>query len=112
MEMAGSNKNYVSEQMYVSRICSHGQVTDLSKGFKLKDEQPFSLFVKPKSATTGVAITVEVRLYKETEASPCPCTLNSWQKLEVVELAASNAELLEKYDIYWGCGSGATLVQE
>lgn len=109
--MAG-NTNYVSEQMFVSRICSHGQVTDLSKGFKLKDEQPFSLFVKPKSATTGVAITVDVRLYKETEASPCPCTLNSWQELEVVELAASNAELLEKYDIYWGCGSGAKLVSE
>lgn len=110
--MAG-NSNYVSEQMFVSRICSHGQVTDLTNGFKLKDEQPFSLFVKPKSATTGVvAVMVDVRLYKETECSPCPCTLNGWQELEVVELAASNAELLERYDIYWGCGSGATLLSE
>lgn len=110
--MAG-NTNYVSEQMFVSRICSHGQVTDLSKSFKLKDEQPYSLFVKPKSTTTGAtAIMVDVRLYKESESSPCPCTLNSWQRLEVVELAASNAALLEEYDIYWGCGSGATLVSE
>lgn len=110
--MAG-NTNYVTEQMFVSRICSHGQVKDLSKAFKLKDEQPFSMFIKSKSATTGVvAVTVDVRLYKETEASACPCTLNCWQELEVVEIAASNAELLDKYDIYWGCGSGATLASE
>lgn len=106
--MAG-NSNYVSEQMFVSRICSHGQVTDLTEAFKLKDEQPFSVFVKPKSATSGVvAIELSLRLYQEESCTPCPVTLNSWQELEVVELAASNASLLANYDIYWGSGSAAT----
>lgn len=105
--MAGSK--YVSEQMFVSRICSHGQVTDLTEAFKLKDEQPFSVFVKPKSATSGVvAIELSLRLYQEESCTQCPVTLNSWQELEVVELAASNASLLANYDIYWGSGSAAT----
>ena len=101
------SKNYVSEQMFLQRICSHGQVTDLTESFKLKDYQPFSLFIKPKSATLGVAVMLDLRLYKEEQASACPCTLNCWQELEVVEVAASNASLLANYDIYWGSGTEA-----
>lgn len=106
-----AKNNYVSEQMFNSRITCHGQVTDLSNGFKLKDEQPFSLYIRPKAATAGAQdVLVSVKLYKEDECSPIPVTLHGWQEFMAVELDASNAELLARYDIYWGAGDIGTPV--
>lgn len=99
------NDNYVSEGMFLQRIVSHGQVTDLSKPFKLKDEQPFSVYIRPKAATTEVDVMLSARLYKEDECAPVPVTIHAWQELEIVELDSTNKTLLEKYDIYWGAGN-------
>lgn len=98
--------NYVSEQMFTTRITCHGKIESLASNFKLKDDQPFSLFIRAKSGTSSVTdVLVNVRLYKEDTCSPCPVTLSNWQELMVCELDASNAVLLDKYEIYWGAGT-------
>ena len=102
------NKNrFVSDYMLCSRVSSHGKVESLEKPFKLRYEQPFSIFLKPKDATATAFFgeVMNVRLYKDETSSPCPVTVGCWQELQVVEISADNAPLLDKYDIYWGSGS-------
>lgn len=106
-----ANNNYVSEQIFASRVASHGRVTNLAEGFRLKDEQPFSLYIRPKTGVTTVtSVLVSVRLYKDEVCSPCPVGLGCWQEIMVCELDASNADLLNDYEIYWGAGSTGTPV--
>lgn len=101
-----NNSNYVTEQMFSSRIACHGQITDLSKGFRLLNDQPFSLYIRPKSATTTlVDVLVNVKLYKEDSCSPMPVRIYGWNELLTLELDASNAGLLEQFEIYWGAGN-------
>lgn len=107
--MGKADKKYVSEQVFSSRITAKGKVTSLTGGFKLKDEQPFSVYVRPKTLTTLERdVVISARLYKEEECSDVPVTLFGWQPLMICELAASNAALLATYDIYYGCGNTAT----
>lgn len=108
-----TSNNYVSEQVFSSRIVSHGQVESLAHGFRLKDGQPFSLYIRPKSVTTVTTdVLVNVRLYKEDKCSPMPVGVYCWQELMAVELDASNAELLNEYEIYWGAGNTGTPVEQ
>ncbi len=108
-----ANDNYVSEQIFASRIASHGRVESVAGGFKLKDEQPFSLYIRPKTGVTTIAdVLVNVRLYKDEVCSPCPVILGCWQEIMVCELAESNADLLNDYEIYWGAGSTGTPVNK
>lgn len=100
------NSNYVTEQMFSSRITCHGRISDLSKGFRLLNDQPFSLYIRPKSATTTVVdVLVNVKLYKEDSFSPMPVGIYCWNELMALELDASNAGLLEQFEIYWGAGN-------
>lgn len=101
-----TSNNYVSEQVFSSRIVSHGRIENLTDGFRLKDEQPFSLYIRPKSVTTVTTdVLVNARLYKDSQCSPVPVSVYCWQELMVVELDASNDALLETYEIYWGAGN-------
>lgn len=104
----GNNK-YVSEYMLCSRLNSHGKIESLKQPFTLQYEQPFSIFLMPKGATATAFFgeVMDVRLYKDEKATPCPVTIGCWQELQVVEVAASCAPLLEKYDIYWAAGTTA-----
>ena len=108
----GKNNNYVSESMFVSRIVSKGRIESLTNGFKLKDEAPFSVYVRPKTVTTLERdVLINCKLYKEDEFSECPISLFAWVELVVIEIAPSDT-LLEKYDIYWGSGNEASLFVE
>lgn len=96
--------NYVTETMFVSRITCKGKVESLEHGFRLKDEQPFSVYIRPKTLTTMERdVLLNYKLYKEDAASEVPVPLFGWVELEVVEIAPS-ASLLSNYDIYWGAG--------
>ena len=96
--------NYVTETMFVSRITCKGKVESLEHGFRLKDEQPFSVYIRPKTLTTMERdVLLNCKLYKEDAASEVPVPLFGWVELEVVEIAPS-ASLLSNYDIYWGAG--------
>lgn len=99
--------NFVPEQMFVSRITSKGQITNLSKGFKLASGMPFSVYVRPKTLTTLERdMMLNCMLYNDNECSPVPVGLFQWVELEIEEIAPSDT-LLESYDIWWGCGTKA-----
>lgn len=105
-----AKNNYVSETMFNTRITAHGKVESLEHSFILKDEHPFSLYIRPKSAATAKQDElVTLRLYKEDEASPMPVTLQGWQEFMAVEVVADDANkaLLEKYEMYWGAGTSS-----
>lgn len=101
------NNNYVSPEMSAGRIVSKGKITDLSKGFRLKEYKPFSVYVRPKTLSTLERdVVLNCKLYAEEEFGDVPVTLFSWVELCIIEIAPSD-ELLNGYDIYWGAGSSA-----
>ena len=98
-------KGYISEFMNGGRIVSHGKVNDLTNGFKLQGNNPFSIYVRPKGTTTDIDMTLNVQCYQDEEASEAPFTLNDWSPLLVSEISASQNDILSEYDIFWGSGS-------
>lgn len=103
------NNNYVSPEMSAGRIVSKGKISDLSKGFRLKDGKPFSVYVRPKTLSTLERdVMLNCKLYAEEEFGDVPVTLFSWVELCIVEIAPST-ELLNGYDIYWGAGMPAQI---
>lgn len=95
--------------MSAGRIVSKGKISDLSKGFRLKEHQPFSVYVRPKTLTTLERdVMLNCRLYSEEEFSEVPVSLFGWVELCIVEIAPSK-ELLNNYDIYWGAGGSAQI---
>lgn len=100
------SKGIVTPEMYAGRINAHGKITSLSNGFKLKSEQPFSLFVHPKSDGAdpdATVVMVDCKLYQDDVTSPCPFTANCWDAPAVQEIEANGVDLT-KYDVYWGSG--------
>lgn len=98
---------YISETMHAGRIVSHGKVTDLSAGFKLPGNNPFSVYIRPKagsSAADALDVLLKVRCYQDDDFSDAPVVLNDWSPLEVAEIAPGQ-DILNDCDIYWGCGS-------
>lgn len=93
-------KGYLSQEVFASRISSHGKITDLSSGFKMKHGLPFSLFVIPKTVSYN-PIIVNCKLYHDDELSHCPFEVNQWSANLVKELA-SDAIDIDVYDVYWG----------
>jgi hypothetical protein len=88
----------------LERIISKGKVESLP--FILPGELPFSLFLLPKAE--NVEKTTEllpVRLQGETtdDFSPAPVGVAEWSPLLVTSLG-DTPELLDNYEVYWGCG--------
>ena len=103
------NNNYVSPEMSAGRIVSKGKICDLSKGFRLKEGKPFSVYVRPKTLSTLERdVMLNCKLYAEDEFSDVPVTLFSWVELCIVEIAPQ-CGLLNSYDIYWGAGNPAQI---
>lgn len=96
---------YLSNEQVAGRINCHGQITNLTDGFKLKNENPFSLFIIPVADTTAPVIA-SARLIHDIAAGNCPFNVNCWTEPNVVELAAS-AINLSNYTVYWGSGIAA-----
>lgn len=101
-----AQKGYISEFMNGGRIVSHGKIESLATGFKLPNETPFSIYIRPKSASNSedLDVMLNVRCYQDETASEAPVVLNDWSPMAIVEIAP-NIEILGEYDIYWGSGS-------
>ena len=97
-------KGYISEFMNGGRIVSHGQISDLSGGFKLPGGQPFSIYVRPKEDTDVLDTVLSVRCAQDRELSEAPVLFNDWTPLAIVEIGAES-EILNDNDIYWGSGT-------
>ena len=96
---------YVSSEMHAGRVLSHGKITSLATAFSLAGNVPFSLFLMAKSTTPAVqALTLSVKLYQDAASFDCPFNVNAWTEPAIISLDASNAAILNTYDLYWGAG--------
>jgi len=98
-----NEKGYIGEFMSVGRIVSHGQITDLTDGFSLSGNVPFSVYVRPKASISNADILLNVRCYQDDDFSPVPIGLNDWTPLSIIEIAP-NPLILDDCEIYWGSG--------
>jgi hypothetical protein len=112
-------RGFVSDQMRSGRIVSHGKITDLTNGFKFKNEVPFSLLILPKinvtsgviSAPTNIGLVVSCKMFQDDEFSDYPVYFNN-ETVAAIREIAPGAINTEEYDIYWGSGSKAELMEE
>ena len=100
-------KGYILETIGGGRIVSHGQITDLSKGFKLPDGVPFTIYVRPKYSVSTVDTVLNVRLYQEEGFWPVPVPFNDWSPCCMGGLAP-DTEVRNTKDIYWGSGQAVS----
>lgn len=98
-----AQKGYISEFMNGGRIVSHGKIDDLSNGFKLPGDVPFSVYVRPKFSTSTLDTVLAVRCSQDEKPSEAPVPFNDWTPMAIVELAP-DTEVLATNDIYWGSG--------
>lgn len=99
-------KGYISEFMNGGRIVAHGKIESLANGFKLPNNIPFSVYVRPKttSNTEALDVLLNVKCYQDEKASDAPVVLNDWTPMAIIEILP-DMNVLGEYDIYWGSGS-------
>lgn len=86
-----------------TRILSHGQITDLSQGYKA--DYPFSVYLRPKEGVEYQDdVLVRCRCMCDKELSDLPVAVGDWTTAAIVELAP-DAIPLDEYDVYWGAGN-------
>ena len=86
-----------------TRILSHGQITDLSEGYKA--DYPFSVYLRPKEGVEYQDdVLVRCRCMCDKELSDLPVAVGDWTTAAIVELAP-DAIPLDEYDVYWGAGN-------
>ena len=86
-----------------TRILSHGQITDLSQGYKA--DYPFSIYMRPKEGVEYQDdVLVRCRCMCDKEMSDLPVAVGDWTTAAIVELAP-DAIPLDEYDVYWGAGN-------
>lgn len=86
-----------------TRILSHGQITDLSQGYKA--DYPFSIYLRPKEGVEYQDdVLVRCRCMCDKEMSDLPVAVGDWTTAAIVELAP-DAIPLDEYDVYWGAGN-------
>ena len=86
-----------------TRILSHGQITDLSQGYKA--DYPFSIYLRPKEGVEYQDdVLVRCRCMCDREMSDLPVAVGDWTTAAIVELAP-DAIPLDEYDVYWGAGN-------
>lgn len=105
-------KGYISEFMGGGRIVAHGQITDLSEGFKLPDGALFTVYARPKDDVEGVDVVINARCYQDEDFSPAPVVFNDWSPLALQELAPNQQAVLQDCDLYWGSGESVRTGEE
>lgn len=98
-----AKKGYITEAMNGGRIVDHGQITDLSSGFKLPHGELFSVFIRPKTQVSTLDTVLSVKCQQDDNFSAAPVVFNDWSPLAIKEIAPDNY-LLTTCDLYWGSG--------
>lgn len=83
------------------RLLAKGRITDLSKGFHLRDNLPFSIYLRSKTGVVENDTIVQCRLICDKSARDFPVPVGDWTPGKIVELPP-NAIDTAKYEIYWG----------
>lgn len=83
------------------RILAKGRIDDLSKGFRLHDSLPFSIYLRSKTGVVENDTIVQCRLICDKKAGDFPVPVGDWTPGKIVELPP-NAIDTAKYEIYWG----------
>ncbi len=91
-------------EMQSLRVLSHGKITDLTSGFKLPKQVPFSVYVRPKDTTLDYDVVINAKCISDGEVSALPVPLYNWTPAAIVEIAP-NAISLTDYDVFWGAGN-------
>ncbi len=89
-------------EMYSLRILSHGQITDLSKGFSLGGK-PFSIWIRSKQPTLATNMVIGCKLICDKEPGDMPVALGDWTPAAIAEISP-DAIPLDQFDVYWGAG--------
>lgn len=106
------NKGFVSNEMYAGRLSSHNKIGDLTEGFKLSGNTPFSICIIEKGKITGLAVAaasneillVDCRLYQDDNASVFPFPLHRFSEAAIAEISPAAIDLVT-YDVYWAAGA-------
>lgn len=98
-------KRSVSQELYAGRLLAHGKISaaQMEAGFSLKTQEPFSICVVPKEATTSTLILVDLMLLHDDESSDFPCPLGDWTPGAIKKIAPDAINLAD-YDVYWASG--------
>lgn len=83
------------------RLLAKGRITDLSKGFHLRDYLPFSIYLRSKTGVVENDTIVQCRLICDKSVGDFPVPVGDWTPGKIVELPP-NAIDTAKYEIYWG----------
>lgn len=90
--------------MIASRIVSHGLVNgNVKDGIFNLGGTPFTVYLRPKSATSNVDEVVSVKLYQEDAATPAPLSVYDWSPMYITEMEVPES-LTNTYDVFWGSG--------
>lgn len=84
-----------------TRILAKGRISDLSKGFRLPDNTPFSIYLRPKGLMVENDTVIRCRLICDNEAGDFPVPVSDWTPALIVVLPP-NAIDTAKYDVFWG----------
>lgn len=84
-----------------TRILAKGRIDDLSKGFKLPNNVPFSVYLRPTGRLVENDTVIRCRLICDTQAGYFPVPLCDWTPALIAELPP-NAIDTANYEIYWG----------
>lgn len=97
----------MNDIMYSLRVLCHGQIKDLSKPFSLQGT-PFSVFLRPKTATMDQSVVAKLRLISDTETSDFPLPVNDWTPGAISEIGAGSIDLT-KFDVFYGTGNNINI---
>ncbi len=84
-----------------ARLLAKGRITDLTHGFRLPGNTPFSIYLRSKSGVVENDTIVNCRLICDKEVGALPVPVGDWTPGKIAELPP-NAIDTAKYEIYWG----------
>ena len=84
-----------------ARLIAKGRIDDLSKGFNLPNNTPFSIYLRSISGVVENDTIVQCRLICDKEVGALPVPICDWTPGKIVELPP-NAIDTNKFEVYWG----------
>ena len=84
-----------------ARLIAKGRIDDLSKGFDLPNNTPFSLYIHSKNGLGESPLFIPCRLICDKEFGLFPVPVGDWNPGKFAALAPGSIDL-RLYDVYWG----------